>query len=395
MDFEFTDEQKQLRKEVRQFLEKEIAPIADERDAKGALSRQELVGYIKMLMPFGYYNGMMPEEFGGKGYSNTTMAMLIEELSRVWSGLSAAIWIASTLNGMVAALPVFRKKYLERVMAGELISCGAITEPDAGSNAAAMRTTIVRKGDHWVLNGNKTWISDGSVADVLNVLAIADPGDGTMGSAMAIVERATTPFEHRELHKIGWRAFPTAELFFKDCRVPDDHVLSGTISSGGDGRSRTAYEAMMADFEKARSTMAVLGVGVCQAAVDATIDYVKKREQFGRPIGGFQMIQEMVADMIMDTDAARFLTYRAWQRIDEGKRARLESSIAKAYACEAAVRVASRAVEIHGAMGIDENHSIHRYLRDAPSLPIPDGTTQIQKLVIGREALGIRAFHQE
>lgn len=393
MDFEFTEEQKKLRKEVRQFLEKEIAPIADERDAKGALTREELVSYIKRLMPFGYYNGMMPKELGGKGYNYTTMAMLIEELSRVWSSLSAAIWIASSMNESIAENPVFREKYLDRVMAGELISCSGITEPDAGSNSAAMKTTVVKKGDHWVLNGNKTWISDGSVADLANVLAVADPGDGTIGSAMVLVERETSPFEHRELHKIGWRAFPTAELFFKDCLIPDENVRVGKISSGGDGKSRTAYEAMMANFEKARSTMAVLGVGVCQAAVDATINYAKKREQFGRPIGGFQMIQEMLADMIMDTDAARFLTYRAWHRIDDGKRSRLESSIAKGYACEAAVRVASKAVEIHGAVGIDENHSIHRYLRDARSLPIPDGTTQIQKLVIGREVLGIRAFN--
>ena len=392
MDFDFTKEQKHLRDEVRQFLEKEIAPIVNERDAKGPLTREELVDYIKRLMPFGYYNGMMPKELGGKGYNATTMGLLIEELGRVWCSLAAAVWLASAINESAVENPVFREKYLDRIMAGELISCGAITEPDAGSNAAAMKTTIVKKGDHWVLNGNKTWISNGSVADVVNVLAIADPGDGTIGTALVAVERDVSPFEHRELHKIGWRSSPTAELFFKDCVVPDENVLVGAVSSGGDGKTRTAYEAMMANFEKARCHMAVLGVGVCQAALDATIDYVKKREQFGRPIGGFQMIQEMLADMIMDTDAARFLTYRAWQWIDEGRRARLESSIAKGYACEAAVRVASRAVEIHGAMGIDENHSVQRYLRDARSLPIPDGTTQIQKLVIGRETLGIRAF---
>ena len=243
-----------------------------------------------------------------------------------------------------------------------------------------------------MINGNKTWISNGSVADVVNVLANTDSGNGQIGISMILVERDVSPFEHRELHKIGWRAFPTAELFFKDCRVPDENVIQGSLGSDNKDRSRSGYQNMMAAFESARSTMSALAVGICRAAVDATLEYVRWREQFGKPIGGFQMVQENIAEMIMDTDAARFLTYRAWQLIDQGKRARLESSIAKGYACEAAVRVASKAVEIHGAMGIDENYAIERYLRDARALTIPDGTTQIQKLVIGREAIGIRAF---
>ncbi len=392
MDFEFTEAQKKLKNEVREFLETEIAPIANERDLKGPLTREELVGFIKKLMPFGYYNGMVPKEYNGKGLDATTMAMLIEELSRVWSGLAASIWIASSANMVAVSSPYFMEKFLTRTQKGELIGCAAITEPDAGSNAASIKTRAVKDGDEWILNGSKTWISNGSVADVVNVLAITDSGKGQMGISMVLVEREVSPFEHRELHKIGWRAFPTSELFFKDCRVPDENVISGFGGTGNQGESRSGYKNMMAAFESARSTMSVLAVGICQAAVDASIDYVRQREQFGRPIGGFQMVQEMIADMITETDASRFLTYRAWQLIDQGKRARLESSIAKGYACEAAVRVASKALQIHGARGIDENYAVERYLRDARSLTIPDGTTQIQKLVIGREAIGIRAF---
>jgi len=392
MDFEFTEAQKKLKNEVREFLETEIAPIANERDLKGPLTREELVGFIKKLMPFGYYNGMVPKEYNGKGLDATTMAMLIEELSRVWSGLAASIWIASSANMVAVSSPYFMEKFLTRTQKGELIGCAAITEPDAGSNAASIKTRAVKDGDEWILNGSKTWISNGSVADVVNVLAITDSGKGQMGISMVLVEREVSPFEHRELHKIGWRAFPTSELFFKDCRVPDENVISGFGGTGNQGESRSGYKNMMAAFESARSTMSVLAVGICQAAVDASIDYVRRREQFGRPIGGFQMVQEMIADMITETDASRFLTYRAWQLIDQGKRARLESSIAKGYACEAAVRVASKALQIHGARGIDENYAVERYLRDARSLTIPDGTTQIQKLVIGREAIGIRAF---
>ncbi len=392
MDFELTDKQKKLKHAVREYLEAEIAPIANKRDLKGALTKEELVGFIKKLMPFGYYNGMLPEEYGGKGLDSTTMALLLEELSRVWSGLAASVWIASSVSNFAATSTYFMDKFLPKILKGELIGCAAITEPDAGSNAAALKTYAVKDGDEWILNGSKTWISNGGIADVVNVLAITDSGKGRLDISMVLVERDVSPFEHRELHKIGWRAFPTAELFFKDCRVPAENVVS-TMGPGQDGGAqRSGYQNMMAAFESARSTMSVLAVGICQAAVDASLAYIKKREQFNRPIGGFQMVQEMIADMITETDAARFLTYRAWQLIDQRKRARMESSIAKGYACEAAVRVALNAVKIHGGIGIDERHPIERYLRDARALTIPDGTTQIQKLVIGREAIGIRAF---
>jgi alkylation response protein AidB-like acyl-CoA dehydrogenase len=392
MDFELTEKQKRLKHDAREFLEAEIAPIATERDLRGPLTREELVGFIKKLMPFGYYNGMLPESYGGKGLDSTTTALLLEELSRVWSGLAASLWIASSAGVFAVASPQHRDKYLPRVREGELIGCAAITEPDAGSNAAALKTVAVKDGDEWVLNGTKTWISNGNIADVVSVLAITDSGTGRLGISLILVDREVSPFEHRELHKVGWRTFPTAELSFKDCRVPAENVLGAGGSARGEEGKRSGYQNVMVAFESARSTMAVLGVGICQAALDASIAYIKEREQFNRPIGGFQMVQEMIADMITETDAARFLTYRAWQLIEQGRRARMESSIAKGYACEAAIRVALKAVKIHGAMGIDERHPIQRYLRDARALTVPDGTTQIQKLVIGREAIGIRAF---
>jgi alkylation response protein AidB-like acyl-CoA dehydrogenase len=356
------------------------------------LTREELVEFIKKLMPFGYYNGTLPESFGGKGLDATTMALLLEELSRVWSGLAASIWIASSAGAFVAASPHHRDKYLARILEGDLVGCAAITEPDAGSNAAALQTRAVRDGDEWVLNGTKTWISNGSIADVVSVLAITDSGKGQLGISLILVDREASPYEHRELHKIGWQAFPTAELSFTDCRVPAENVVGSTGSGQAGPTQRSGYQNVMTAFESARCTMSVLAVGICQAALDASLAYIKKREQFNRRIGGFQMVQEMIADMITETDAARLLTYRAWQLIDQGKRARMESSIAKGYACEAAIRVALKAVKIHGAMGIDERHPIQRYLRDARTLTVPDGTTQIQKLVVGREAIGIRAF---
>ena len=384
MDFDFTEEQKMLKSNVRDFLAKEIAPVVDERDRQGPFTKEEVIGYIKKLMPFGYYTGNLPEEYGGMGLNATTSAILNEELTYVWSSLAATIFIASLAPGILLLAPEeLRKKFLPRIAAGELIGCGAITEPNAGSDAAAMETTAVLDGDEYVINGTKTWISNGTIADVCNVLAVTDKSKGPLGISMIVVEKEVSPFQARELHKIGWRAFPTAELSFVDCRVPKNNLL---------GDPAEGYRRTMQQFETARSGMAIMAAGISQAAIDASIKYAQERKQFGRPIGSFQMIQEMIADMIAETEASRLLAYRALDLIDKGVRARLESSLAKAYACEAAVRVTSKAIQIHGAMGYSDEYPVERYFRDARMLTIPDGTTQIQKLVVGREAIGIRAF---
>lgn len=384
MDFDFTEEQKMLKTNVRDFLAKEIAPVVDERDRQGPFTKEEVIGYIKKLMPFGYYTGNLPEEYGGMGLNATTSAILNEELTYVWASLAATIFIASLAPGILLLAPEeLRKKLLPRVAAGELIGCAAITEPNAGSDAAAMETTAVLDGDEYVINGTKTWISNGTIADVCNVLAVTDKSKGPLGISMIVVEKEVSPFQSRELHKIGWRAFPTAELSFVDCRVPKNNLL---------GDPAEGYRRTMQQFETARSGMAIMAAGISQAAIDASIKYAQERKQFGRPIGSFQMIQEMIADMIAETEASRLLAYRALDLIDKGVRARLESSLAKAYACEAAVRVTSKAIQIHGAMGYSDEYPVERYFRDARMLTIPDGTTQIQKLVVGREAIGIRAF---
>jgi alkylation response protein AidB-like acyl-CoA dehydrogenase len=384
VDFDFTEEQKMLKSNVRDFLAKEIAPVVDERDRQGPFTKEEVIGYIKKLMPFGYYTGNLPEEYGGMGLNATTSAILNEELTYVWASLAATIFIASLAPGILLLAPEeLRKKLLPRVAAGELIGCAAITEPNAGSDAAAMETTAVLDGDEYVINGTKTWISNGTIADVCNVLAVTDKSKGPLGISMIVVEKEVSPFQARELHKIGWRAFPTAELSFVDCRVPKNNLL---------GDPAEGYRRTMQQFETARSGMAIMAAGISQAAIDASIKYAQERKQFGRPIGSFQMIQEMIADMIAETEASRLLAYRALDLIDKGVRARLESSLAKAYACEAAVRVTSKAIQIHGAMGYSDEYPVERYFRDARMLTIPDGTTQIQKLVVGREAIGIRAF---
>ncbi|MBE0415429.1 MAG: acyl-CoA dehydrogenase family protein [Dehalococcoidia bacterium] len=384
MDFELTEEQKMLKTNVRDFLEKEIVPIVDEHDRRGPMTREEAVGFIKQLMPFGYYIGQLPEEYGGSSLDNKTYCILMEELGRAWASLAGVIMIAAIGPDILQMGPEeLKKKLLPRAMAGELIGCGAITEPNAGSDAASIETTAVAEGNKWVINGTKTWISNGSIADVVMLLCVTDRSKGPLGISRILVEKESSPFSARELHKLGLRAFPTSELSFIDCRVPKENLL---------GDPSLGYKQMMVGFESARATLAAISTGIAQAAIDAAIKYAQERKQFGRPIGSFQMIQEMIVDMIAETEAMRLLTYRAFDLIDKGERCRWQSSLAKAYATEMAVNVASKAIQIHGAMGLSDDYPVERYFRDARTMTIPDGATQIQKLVVGREVIGIRAF---
>jgi alkylation response protein AidB-like acyl-CoA dehydrogenase len=384
MDFDFTEEQIMLKKRFRDFLDKEIAPIVDEREKRGQFTREEVVGFIQQLMPFGVYIGTLPKEYGGMGLSGITLAILHEELSRVWASLAATISIAQVgpIN-ITSASEELKQKLIPLALKGSLIGCPGITESNAGSDNSNVETTAILHDGTYLINGTKTWISNGTIADVCVLLAVTDKSIGPLSMSNILVERAQSPWESRELHKMGLRAFPTGELYFTDCRVPKMNLLDD-VASG--------YKRTMQLFEKARTSLSIMAVGICQAAVDASINYVRGRKQFGRPIGSFQLVQEMIADMIIETEAARLLAYRAAYLIDKGGRARLESSIAKAYACEIVTKVTSRAIQIHGAIGLSEEYPVERYFRDARMLSIPDGTTQIQKLIVGREAIGMSTF---
>ncbi len=385
MDFEWTEEQKMIKANARDFLEREIAPVVDEYERKGPMSKEDAVGFIKQLIPFGYYLGALPEEYGGSSLDHKTEGLLFEELSRVWVSLTGLVFIARGLPHTLVHLGTDdqRERFLSRALAVEILGCGAITEPNAGSDAASIETTAVLDGDHYVINGTKTWISNGSIADVATVVAVTDKEKGRAGMSQIMVEKEVSPFGVRELHKLGQRAFPTAELSFMDCRVPKENLL---------GEPGLGYQRTMVRFEAARSLLALMAVGVSQAAIDAAIKYAQERKQFGRPIGSFQMIQEMIADMIAATQASRLLAYWALDLIDKGERCRWQSSLAKSFATERAVEVTSKAIQIHGAMGLSDEYPVERYFRDARTMTIPDGATQIQKLIIGREVVGIRAF---
>ncbi len=385
MDFELSKEQKMLRESVRQFLKDKIEPLADERDRQGSLTKEECHRFLHQLEPFGYTGTLVTEELGGAGMSNMDWAVIHEELRRTWAGLGGMVGITAATTHSLSQIKneALRDRILPGLLAGDKIACTAITEPDVGSNAGGIETEAVLDGDEYVINGTKMWISNGSVADYVTVVATMDPSKGREGIGHLLVERETSPFEAREIKKMGVKAFPTSELVFKDCRVPKENLLAAP----GEGFKRT-----LRGLTFARTNAAIAAVGIAQASIDAAVKYAKGRIQFGKPIGKFQLVQEMLADMAIEVDAARFLAYRSFYLLDQEKIPMKEASIAKAYATEAGARITSKALQIHGAYGIAEEFPVERYFRDARIYTIPDGTTQIQKLVIGREMLGMSAF---
>ena len=383
MDFAFTEEQQMLKTNVRTFLDKEIVPVVDEYEKKGPLTKEATVSFIRQLMPFGYLLGFLPEKCGGSQLEAKTNGILVEELARAWGSLAGTIFIAAGFWWLLneAGNPDQKERLLPLAASGGYIGCLAITEPDVGSDVSAVKTTAILNGDNYVVNGTKTWISNGSMADAAFVLATTDKSLGPLGMSFFLVERKDSPFSARELHKLGLRSFPTAELSFEDCKVPKSNLLD----------PGTGYKRTMAFFDVSRAMVGAMASGISQAAVDASIKYAQDRVQFGRPIGSFQMIQEMLVDMIAETEAGRLLSFRALDLLDKGQKCRWQSSLAKAFATEAAVRTTSKAIQIHGAMGLSDEYPVERYFRDARTLTIPDGTTQMQKLIVGRDVLGIRA----
>lgn len=386
MDFQLTDEQKLLRANARAFVDKEIVPAAQERDNRGPLSREETIGYIKALMPFGYYNGWLPPEYGGAGLDYKSMGVLGEELARGWAGLAGTVWMAGGSGGILGAAESRRAEMMEKVRAGEAIGAGAISEPNVGSDASSIQTTAVLDGDDWVVNGTKQWISNGPIADHVFVAVQTDKSAGRAGIRWILVEKDIAPFEVTgESRLFGLRAWPNGQLRFQDCRVPRQNVRERAVHVGGDGRKTWT-------FEVPRTVLAITSVGIAQAAIDASIKYARERQQFGRPIASFQLVQEMIVDMILETEAARLLTYQAMDLLDRDEDCTWQAAAAKAYATEMAIRVTSKAIEVHGAAGLSEDLPLERYFRDARAMTIPDGTTEMQKLVIGRARIGISAF---
>jgi butyryl-CoA dehydrogenase len=383
MDFDLTDEQRLIRETARDFTDNEIVPRARENDRNSHFDT-ELVGKIAKQ---GYLGAIVPREYGGAGLDYITYGLVVEEIGRGCSAMRTVISVQTSL--VCSAILKWgteaqKQHYLPRLCSGEWLGCFGLTEPDTGSDAANQKTRATKVDGGWSISGSKMFISLGNHARVALIFAQTDPSLGHRGLACFLVDPAADGFEAQEIHhKMGLRGSDTASLSLDEVQVGDDAML-GQVGEG--------FKVAMSALDSGRYSVAAGCVGICQGCVDASVAYAKEREQFGRPIASFQLVQAMIADMVVDTEAARGLVWRAGALKDAGKPSTTETSIAKLFSTEAAVRSANTAIQVHGGSGYVDDHPVERYFRDVRVTTLYEGTSQIQKLIIGRAATGINAL---
>jgi alkylation response protein AidB-like acyl-CoA dehydrogenase len=378
LDFQLNDEQQQLKKSVREFAEREIAPHVMQWDENSCFPLET----IQELGRLGLMGTIFPVEYGGAGMGYVEYATAIEELSRVDGSIGIIVAAHTSLctnHIFIAGNEEQKRKYVTPLARGEFIGAWGLTEPGSGSDAGSARMTAVRKGDRWVLNGTKTFCTNGSHADVLVVIAVTDRAAHTHGLSAFVVEKGTKGFRPgKKENKLGLRASDTSELIFEDCAIP----LQNLLGKDGDG-----FSDAMRILDGGRISIAALGLGMAQGAFEAALKYSKQRKQFGKFISEFQAIQWKLADMATEIDAARLLTLRAAAMKDAGMKTTLESSMAKLYAGEVAVRCANECVQIHGGYGFIKDYPAEKFYRDVKLCTIGEGTSEIQRLVIARQLL--------
>jgi len=383
VDLDLSDEQRLIQETAREFVDKEIVPRVREND-RAARFDLELA---RRLGEMGYLGAPVAEEYGGKGLDYTSYGLIVEEIGR---GDSSARTVVSVQTSLVCGsierwgTEEQKRRWLPKLCAGEAFGCFGLTEPDAGSDPSAIRTRAEHKDGGWRISGQKMWISLGNVAEVALIFAQTDPEKGHRGIACFLVPTDNPGYSAQEIHgKLGLRASDTAQIGLDDIEVAEDALL-GEV---GDG-----FKVAMTALDAGRYSVAAGCVGICEGCVTASVDYAKERRQFGVPIASFQLVQEMIADMILRRDAARLLVRRAGLLKDQGKPNTAETSIAKLYATEAAVECANLAIQVHGGSGYVDDYPVERYLRDARVTTLYEGTSQIHKLIIGRAATGINAM---
>jgi butyryl-CoA dehydrogenase len=382
VDFTLSPEQELIRASAREFAEREIVPFAREWDRAEEMDE----AIVAKLAEIGFLGATLPEEHGGMALDTVSYCLVMEELGRTDSSVRG---IVSVNNGLVGKTIVRwgtdeqRREWLPGLASGAGIGCYALTEPGSGSDPANLTTRAERDGDDWVISGSKIFITQGTWAAVALVFARTG-GEGARGITCFLVPTASQGFEARQIKgKLGLRAQDTAELFFDRVRVPDSSRL------GGEGEG---FKVAMSALDNGRISLAAGSVGIAQGCLDACVTYARERRQFGRAIGSFQLVQELIADIAVDTRAARLLTWQAAALSDAGQPHTLESSIAKYHASEASVRAANAAVQVHGGYGYVDEYPVGKYLRDARVTTLYEGTSQIQKLIIGRALTGENAF---
>ncbi|MFC2041972.1 acyl-CoA dehydrogenase family protein [Chloroflexota bacterium] len=383
MDFELTEEQAMIRTAVRDFAAKEVAPVARDNNRNEAFPAD----LVKKMGEMGFLGLNLPVEYGGGDADHVSYCVMLEELGRVDMGVSVTASVNLSLAGKTIlkwGTEEQKKKYVPRLASGEILGCLATTEPNVGSDISSIETSAILQGDEWVLNGNKIWISNGGVAGVAIVIAQTDKGQGSNGLTAFLIDKETTGFSSKDIHnKLGVRSSNTAELVFEDCHVPQENVL-GPVGKG--------MSVALSAFDSARLGVAARTVGLAQACIDASVAYAQTRKQFGKLIGSFQLIQGLIADMTVETEAARLLVYRAAALKDKGDSATVQTSMAKYYASEIALKAANSAMQIHGSYGYSDEYPVERYFRDVRVSSILEGTSQVHKLIIGRAMTGLNAF---
>jgi alkylation response protein AidB-like acyl-CoA dehydrogenase len=380
MDFELTTIQQRIQAEARRFAEQEVAPFAREADEQGIFP----LHLVKRMGELGFLGGPLDPAYGGSGMDFVSYALLCEELGRADSSVRGFLTVHTSLVSLCIQTwgsDEQKRYYLPRLASGEWIGCYALTEPDAGSDAASMETTATEHDDAYLLNGEKIWITNGTSAHVAIVFASMDRALRHKGICAFLVETHTPGF-HREPmpgKELGHRASEHAHITFRDCRVPKSALLA---------RPGEGFKVAMSALDRGRLGVAAGAVGVAQACLDACIAFTTQRRQFGQRIADFEMIQATLADMAADVEAARLLVYRAAWNIDQGLPATKATSIAKLFATEAAMRAASQAVLLHGNRGYSNEYPVERYYRDIKGLQIYEGTSHIQRVIIARELVG-------
>jgi alkylation response protein AidB-like acyl-CoA dehydrogenase len=383
MDFDLTDEQQLIRETARTFADRELAERARDNDRNNHFDTE----LVAKIADQNYLGAIVPQEYGGAGLDYITYALVVEEIGRHDSAMRTVISVQTSLvcsSILRWASEEQKQHYLPKLCSGEWLGCFGLTEPDTGSDAANQKTRARKTDNGWALNGGKMWISLGNHAKVALIFAQTDPEKKHRGLACFLVPTDTPGFSTQEIHgKMGLHGSDTASIALDDVEVPDDAMM-GEV---GDG-----FKIAMSALDSGRYSVAAGCVGVCQGSLDLSVAYSKEREQFGRPIASFQLVQAMIADMRVQTDAARLLVYRAGFLKDAGRPSTTETSIAKLYATEAAQNCSHLAIQVHGGSGYVDDHPVERYFRDVRVTTLYEGTSQIQKLIIGRAETGINAL---
>jgi hypothetical protein len=378
MDFELSADQALLKKTVRDFAERELKPNARAWDEAQTFPRE----IFHKLGDLGLLAVVFPEEYGGSGMSTIDYTIVIEELARIDAGVALSTAAHNSLSSghiFLAGSEGQKKKYLPKLATGEFVGAWGLTENSAGSDAGGTRTIAVKDGDSWVLNGSKTFITNGSLADVAVVMAVTDKTKGKKGISAFLVDRGTKGFRPgKKEDKLGVRSSDTSELIFEDCRIPASNQL-GELGMG--------FVDTLKILDRGRIGIAAFSIGIAQGAFEAALSYARGRKQFNQAIAEFQGVQFKLSEMAVKIDAARLLTLRAAARRDAGREHKTESAMAKLYASEIAVEVALEAIQIHGGYGYVKDYPVERALRDSKLGTIGEGTSEIQKLVIARSLL--------